>query len=80
MLSPTWPPMRKVGSVGVNATPAPARGVWVQSKTDPLETEDRFNWNCKSRTTNFTASTPCRREMPSDDSKPVYLRTEGKAV
>ena len=80
MLSPTLPPIRKVGSVGVSATPATASGVWVQSNTDPVETEVRFNWNCKSSTTNFTASTPCRRETPSDDSKPVYLRTEDKAV
>ena len=45
MLRPTLPPMRKVGSAGVNATPAVASGGWVQSKTAPLTTEVRFNWN-----------------------------------
>ena len=77
MLRPTEPPMRKVGSAGVNATLAAASGVCVQSSTDPVETEVRFSWNWRLSTTNFTASTPWRRETPSEDSKPVYLRTVG---
>ena len=59
MLRPALPPIRKVGSDGLRRTAAEDTGVWVQSSTEPLVTEVRFNWSTRLVPMSFTASTPC---------------------
>ena len=59
MLRPTLPPIRNVGSVAFNTTPAEATAAWVQSSTPPCATEVLFNWKTRLVLMSFTASTPC---------------------
>ena len=80
MLSPMDPPMRKVGSRGLNATAAPERAPWVQSSTAPVATEVLFSWSTRLVPIIWTTSTPCNCALPKAPSSPVYLRTEGNVV